>query len=321
MRGKPLTDAYTYRLLALGGSTTECLLLDQTEAWPNLLQTLLNSTQNTGQRFWVGNVGKSGHTTHNHILQLERLLEQYPEIDAVLLLTGVNDFIIRLEKDENYQAVFSFDSLNRSEYEKHLKKSFAIYPDWDLEPSGAFYQRTELWRRLMKTIESYFLSSEREDFVLDKVGMAHVRWTENRKRSSSFRTTLPDLSTALTEYAYHIETLIDIAERKGVRPIFMTQPSLWRRDLPEAWESLLWLGGVGEYPWEEYYTVEALEEGMQLYNAVLQEICERRKVECLDLAARLPKDLSVFYDDVHFNENGSRQVAEYLAAYIADTTH
>ena len=40
---------------------------------------------------WVGNVGKSGHDTRHNRLQVEKLLDQYPRIDMVVLLEGVND--------------------------------------------------------------------------------------------------------------------------------------------------------------------------------------------------------------------------------------
>ena len=50
-----------YRILTLGGSSTECLVLDQTEAWPQLLQDRLNETNK--YQVWVGNAGQSG--THN----------------------------------------------------------------------------------------------------------------------------------------------------------------------------------------------------------------------------------------------------------------
>lgn len=43
------------------------------------------------------------------------------------------------------------------------------------------------------------------------------------------------------------------------------------------------------------------------------EVCADRRVECLDLAAMLPKDDTVFYDDVHFNEAGAERVAAAVA--------
>jgi hypothetical protein len=38
VRGDEFSPDDDYRILAIGGSTTECLYLDQTEAWPYLVQ-------------------------------------------------------------------------------------------------------------------------------------------------------------------------------------------------------------------------------------------------------------------------------------------
>lgn len=59
VRADELTADVTYHILAVGGSTTECLYLDQDEAWPHLLQTSLNENQHA-YKVWVGNIGKSG---------------------------------------------------------------------------------------------------------------------------------------------------------------------------------------------------------------------------------------------------------------------
>ena len=39
-------------------------------------------------------------------------------------------------------------------------------------------------------------------------------------------------------------------------------------------------------------------------------------MECIDLAKTLPKDTTVFYDDVHFNENGAHQMVQIVADYL-----
>ena len=69
-----------------------------------------------------------------------------------------------------------------------------------------------------------------------------------------------------------------------------------------------------------YYTVRALNEGMTGYNAALLQVCKDRGVECIDLASLLPKDLTTFYDDEHFNENGAARVAEIVAEYLRENT-
>jgi hypothetical protein len=113
--------------------------------------------------------------------------------------------------------------------------------------------------------------------------------------------------------------MVRIAKAKSIRVIVVTQPSMFREDLPAAMKALLWTGGVGDYqlgPGAPYYSVAALARGMAEYNRVSLEQCRELGVECVDLASQLTQDTSTLYDDVHFNERGSREVAQTLARLI-----
>ena len=85
IRGDEPTPSHTYRILTIGGSTTECLYLDQFETWPYLLQkTLDENTPN--HNVWVGNAGKSGQTTRHHLTAMRYLPLREMRIDAIILL-------------------------------------------------------------------------------------------------------------------------------------------------------------------------------------------------------------------------------------------
>src|SRR5438477_7244965 len=82
IRGPAFGDEGTeYRILAVGGSTTECVILDDTKAWPYLLGVDLGRTAD-GRRVWVGNVGRSGATSRDNVLHLKYLLAELPRMDA-----------------------------------------------------------------------------------------------------------------------------------------------------------------------------------------------------------------------------------------------
>jgi len=142
--------------------------------------------------------------------------------------------------------------------------------------------------------------------------------------ASSIRTTLPDLSSALKEYSRNVNTIIDYAKSMGIRVILVTQPYLWRSGLSSEEQSLLWWGGIGNYQEElghEYYSIEVLAEGMKMYNEMLLRICHTKNGECIDLESQLSKDTSNFYDDMHFNESGSQNVATVLGEYFVQNVH
>jgi hypothetical protein len=102
--------------------------------------------------------------------------------------------------------------------------------------------------------------------------------------------------------------------------VFATQPVIWQAGLPKEVEDRLWFGGIGSFQSDvgrTYYSVEALERAMEMYNDVTRRVCETRQAECIDLAVLLPRDPSLFYDDCHFNEAGSERTAEQFARYLA----
>lgn len=303
IRGDPFAEEQRYRLLAVGGSTTICTYLDDTETWPYLVQERLNASLGSGTT-WVGNVGRPGHASSQHLLQVTELLRQHPEIDGVLLLVGINDFLVTLNFLERPWRLAS------SRYDL-LKSAFSIFPGWD--EGAPWYRRTALGRprwRVPEWIENRPAQ--------DRQGRSVARWRAYRREASALRADLPDLSGPLISYTRQLDAIIDAAEAEDARVIFMTQPTLWRPGLSQAELGLLWTGGPREKSGDEYYSVEALAVGMKLYNDALRRVCRDRGTECIDVAARLPKDTAVFWDDAHFTEEGARRVAEIVAGHLLE---
>lgn len=306
IRGDELTPSHTYRILAIGGSTTECMLLDQFETWPYLLQKTLDENI-PNHNVWVGNAGMSGRTTRHHLTAMRYLPLRKMRIDVIVLLIGINDFSKRLSRDERYDPHF----LAKPEAtEKMMSRTFMGSYNYT---NGTFFKKTALWQ-MLKKVKAMVLHIA----SLEENGMNYVTWRKHRQQATEIRTKLPDLSSAIEEYARNINKIIDIAQEKSLRLIFMTQPTIWKPGLSEELDSLLWLGGIGNFQVESgkpYYSVEALDKGITKYNEVLLNICKERGVECVDLSY-LEKDTTVFYDDVHFNESGARKVFMALVNYI-----
>lgn len=297
-----------YRLLAIGGSTTMSILLDQTETWPQLLQDKLNAG-NENFRVWVGNAGRRGRSSRENLMHVKYLLPQYPDIDAIILLLGINDLGLRLGQGNRYDPNFlASPGGERS----------TIYRAFDYrvkqDPFEPYYKQTGIWR----LFERLWGPAPDAQVVLDtnpdedaRAGLIRAR---EKRQQAPVEDELPNLTPALAEYRRNINTMIDLAQARQVRVILMTQPSLWRPDLTQAERDLLWFGWGPDDKF--FYSVEALAEGLEQYNEQVRQICRERQVECIDLARLLPQDTTIFYDDVHFNENGARQVAEVIADYL-----
>ena len=95
---------------------------------------------------------------------------------------------------------------------------------------------------------------------------------------------------------------------------------MYRKDLRQEERALLSGGGIAysnDGIDNKFYSVEVLSSGMRQYNAKLKEVSQIRNVEFIDLASLISKDTTAFYDDVHFNENGSKMVADVIFEYLS----
>jgi len=315
VRGDPIPAETSYNILAIGGSTTECLYLDETKAWPYLLQQDLAADANV----WVGNVGKSGLNSKHHMLQVEHLTQQYPGLRALILLVGANDFLQRLAKGDDYRPFPGLNQIPLHDFEQLMSEAFFTWPGSD--PREPAPKRLAIWR-IGREFKYRYLASMGKQLLQNEDGSIFTVWRSHRRNASAVRTALPDLTSGLEEYARNLRTLVGTATARGVRIIMATQPSLWRADLPPRESGLLWLGGVGKYqeePGHEYYSAAALADGMRSYNERLLRLCAEERWECVDLEREIPKDGRMFYDDAHFTEAGSKQVARVFARYFRST--
>ncbi|MFQ5845137.1 MAG: SGNH/GDSL hydrolase family protein, partial [Planctomycetota bacterium] len=280
VRGPELPETPdAYRILCIGGSSTECLYLDDAETWPHLLMERLAGS---GARpVWVGNAGIGGYSTRHH-LPFVAASELMDRIDCLVVQVGLNDFgRFTSGMDERYDAALS------------------PKPLWYRSRICSFGRA--LWTR-WKALE-----------VEDQAGTGYAR-RRRRRRQAVVHDGLPDLRPGLESYERRIRAMIARCREWGVRIVFTSQPVLWREDLPESAQRLLWCGWLKD---GRYVTVRRLREGMDRYNALTRSVCEETGAGFIDLSP-LDGRLDLFYDDCHFNEPGAREVARLVADWFAD---
>jgi lysophospholipase L1-like esterase len=260
---------------------------------------------------FVGNVGRPGHATVAHVLQVEKLLEQYEDIDAIMVLAGVNDLLIHLNIRRGFVAIEP-----RVDPAQRLRAAFSVVPP---ERDRPWYARSSLadWIR-----ERRLRSREPLSPVMDAEGRLFEQLTRYRKTASRFLDDLPDLRAPLAHYRENLNRIVDLARASGVRPLLLTQPAIWRHGLPRDAEDRLWAGGPPLDRLQEggeYLTVRALAEGMASFNEAMLAVCVERGIECIDTASQLPKESDMFTDDMHYTEVGSRRMAEIVAGHLLGT--
>jgi lysophospholipase L1-like esterase len=308
LRGDEPSATAALHVLALGGSTTECLYLDQAEAWPQRLEAELCGQ---GLSVWIGNGGKSGRTTRDHVVQLERLLAQEPRFDVVLLLAGVNDLTLFLALgDDSYPRFLERPGARA----RLLTRAFDVLPN-DESSDAPFWRRSATWRGLARMRDRF--ASQR---VQDEAGSVYERWRAQRAAAAPHLAELPDLTPALEEFERNLRALAAGARAHGCKLVLLTQPALWGDDLPAEVERLLWLGGQGDFqsvPGARYYAAGALQRGLERFNEIVRGTAQSAGLVAVDLAHEVGRDPAYFYDDVHLNEAGSARVAEVLARALA----
>jgi len=280
------------RILCVGGSTTECLYVTDKRSWPWQLQDKLSKA--LAKPVFVGNAGRSGLLSINHAY----LLKNYPLADQfqwVIVLTGINDM----------------GSLLRATYEQRL----ATVAE---ETLGTSYKNRAYYRRLtpVRVLDRLVaLGLAGETVVQDPMGNWYTDARQKRQallRRRTIRGAHPDLDRALVTYAANLQTIVETSREKGLRLVMMTQPTIYRKDLPEDLERLLF-GGIAP---DGAYTTEVLAEMIDAFNRTLIKVAQEHSVDYIDLASMLPKDTSTFYDDAHFNLTGCDKVSTIVAQFI-----
>ena len=278
------------RILCVGGSTTECIAISDRNTWPWRLQEKLN--QHLDRQVYVGNAGCSGHFSVHHTHQIQRY-GLVDEFDYVLILCGYNDMLCFV----------------RQNYETRLQRVAREALSGEVE-GKAYYRYSKLLTLARWFIRCYIrpegvIQDSRGEFyqVLRDARQTHIH-------DHGFKRLPEGRGQALDQYADNLRDLIAACRNRKITPVFLTQPCIYRSDLSDEEDSLLWLSSAdnGE-----------LRELMNQFNEVLTTICKAEDITCLDLAAELPKDTTVFYDDCHFNDSGCEQIADFLAEYFSST--
>ncbi|HEX5727136.1 MAG TPA: SGNH/GDSL hydrolase family protein [Longimicrobiaceae bacterium] len=273
------------RVFMVGGSTTECIFLDDAEAVTAVLERRLNQGRAGGTRVKVYGAGKSGDRSYDHVAMVaHRIAHLQP--DVIVVFAGINDlaaammgrdYLVR-SGVEGGTRLDAFDLVKVAATELHLPRLLhrALTPE---DP-----------RRIYSTSQ------------YGKLARQHAQLPLSPRRPV----------TNVAPYAENLATLMGIARAQGARAVLMTQQSTWNSPDPRAaaWH---WLTG-GRERFRAEWMAAALEE----YNQAVREVGRRQEVPVFDLARALPGTMDYFYDDVHFNVRGAEAAGTLLARFLVE---
>jgi len=286
-RGEVLPEDFHSRLsiITVGGSTTECLALNEEKSWPQLLFRRL---QNSFPKVWLNNAGLGGHSTFGHIvLMKDFIIHLKPKV--VLFLVGIND-VGRSDLVEKEH----FRSLG-----KNLEK---------LLVAGAAH--SEVASALLNLYRFYFPAS----IPLREVGELDFRSSGTKEIPPNKEEAIlaKDRQTYLQPYRERMETLVSLSQGHHIDPVLITQPVLYGTGVDEVTgvhldELDVYSSTNGRTGWRE----------LELYNEVTRQVGKEHGILVIDLARELPKSSRYYYDWGHYSNAGAEKVAEIIDSQLA----
>ena len=267
--------AGVYRIFCVGGSTTECTYLDDADAWPARIESILLSRR-SGSTIEVINAGFSGLTTADHVEQIEaQLIPMQP--DCIILMAGMNDHIRR---NSLGQATGGSWSRMVMDYSMTARRLIVLWRaigssktegTYEMDPSG------EIYRRLRAESAAIPIASETAAFDA-----------------------LPD---PLPSFSANITRIADTCRERQITLVLATHPSIYADALPEEGESLLWMRALvavnGLQPSLAWHVNQ-----LKRLNDWTRQFARSRGLILIDADSALSKSIESFYDDCHLTVEG-----------------
>ncbi len=315
LRGDELPSTSTpLRVIAVGGSSTEALFLDNRETWPQVMQQNLATT--FVSPVWVGNAGKSGLNTFSHRVQVEYYSKEL-QPDLILVNAGINDLNQCISG--GFQAIQ--DNAARARLDGfHAYYRQHVFQQIVTDPSASKIYILDLLKKAMHRSQSSEPPVKFDYVVQDQAGHFYVEQRLRRWKSNKV-TVLPDINFCLDSFERNLAVMVETARQNQTSIAFITQGSLYRDDLTEQEEKLLWFGARDENPFApeapaDYYSSTIMAQLLKQYNDRTLKVCRESSIACLDTDAVLPKTTASYYDDVHLNAQGAKKLGEMVAAFI-----
>jgi lysophospholipase L1-like esterase len=270
-------------ILTVGGSTTECLFLSDGKTWSDVLaRALVRRWPDT----WLNNAGLDGQSTYGHLVLLHNIVVELRPTVAVFLV-GAND--VGLETANTYDTAL-----------------VPHRPRWRALATFVVDHSETL------SVAENLLRAERarqRGFGHSQIDLATARRLTLDGREMD--ATVEKYRSSLDGYAARLADIVDFCRANGIEPVFITQPALFGDTTDPA-------TGV------DLRTVQVNGRGngtlewrlLEMTNDVTRQVAAVRRVFLIDLARELPKDSRLFYDFLHFTNEGAQRVGEIVAAHL-----
>jgi lysophospholipase L1-like esterase len=256
-------------LVFLGGSTTECANIQETNRFPYVVSQQLNSK---GCRVLSHNGGAIGnHSMHSINILINKVLPIEPDI--VVLMHNINDLTMLLVAG-GYHA-------------DHASRSLIIS-----EESGFNYHLKGIFKNLLP-----------QAYRLSRLGIGSLKGNNDEFRKFRGKKLKVDEALIAEQFRRSLKAFVAVCEAHDIRPILMTQANRFT-ETPHPTLMRTW--HLDSDYGISYPTFASL---YHRFNEIVRMVCRDHNVTLIDLARIIPSDSKHLYDFVHLNDSGARAVA------------
>lgn len=269
-------------LIAVGGSTTECIFITEGKTWTDYLETNLISEF---PNIWINNAGIDGHSTFGHIALMKQYIGHLKP-NYVLFLVGINDMAIQKNRPQDQNQIVEKENPIKN---KSMILSYLRY----LKSKKGTHDFTALTDSILTN----------QDIINTKVQFNLITDKD-----------IINYQTSLTEYKKRLETLISLTKNYSIKPILVTQPAVYGFGIDKT--TGVDLGNIIVSDFTEEGTVRKGSDKwklLELYNQTTKEVANEFNIPVIDLAQEMPKNTLYYYDYIHFTEKGTYKVGEILS--------
>lgn len=285
----PVNFSQRVSLVAVGGSTTECVFITEGKTWVDAV------TRNLEPNFpgiWINNAGIDGHSTCGHIALVEQYLSKLKP-NFAMFLVGINDMAVETCRIEDKKTLVSSEvtGFAQSIFDKSMVYTYLDYLVHRKVAHGMVAMRDSIFDYNVLGDSTYYDKYSSDD---------------NEK-----------FDKLLVDYRQRLETLLSKTKESSIKPILITQPAVYGKGIdPTTGVDLADLVVADFTEGKKTRKGEEKWRLLEKYNQVTRDVAIKHNIPLIDLASEMPKDTKYYYDFIHYTELGAQKVGEIVSGHL-----
>lgn len=266
-----------WTVVFLGGSTTECLNVEEGRRFPHLVGRLLEG-RHAGLKVNSANAGVAGNDTlHSLTVLVNKVVPLRP--DAVVIMHNINDLAVLAHARTYWNQLPTRSPIVREDL--------------------AFALRAAAREAKNRLVPNLWIGARNgAQRVARLLGRQPDEFRGARGRLDG------DPAAMAREFAGNLRALVAVCRARGMTPVLMTMASRLTEQPDQEVRR-----GMGNLPEELLGEYEAIRALFERFNETIRAVGAAEGVAVVDLARAIPPERGMIYDVVHLTDAGSEAAA------------